>query len=403
MKNIIYLISLISLLLVGCDREIETKEFPVILTLNVIDNNTTGATFRGEALKVGLTPTTSYGFIWNSEEPTMAKSYKVILGTDLEKGVFSCRISDSLCNGVDYYIKAFATYESKTVISNTVVLHSQGSKNIPWSRVLTKFYLPGWQNPYGSSNNIYGHVLYQNAAAFTYDPEKNKFSASAKFPYSGNTGTNYTSVNLVNTQYFFNNINSNLYKLSDDKWSVQTTIPFSYGTFEGYYHGYAVDGNILILSSYKSYIYFPKTNKWEERAALPENFGNYSIGGTDLDGKAYMMTNTKNICEYDPETDVWKLLTKYPDISNDKICAFSYRNKLYFGLGLKPGTDYNWIDKNLWSYDLTTSKWKLACILPVDVTFDSLFSFRIKDNFYFASNNSGEHFDLYKLDMSKLK
>jgi len=402
MKNIIYLISLLSFLLLGCDQEIETKEFPVVLTLSVSNNNSSGATFRGELLKEGLSPTTSYGFIWNSVEPTINESYKVILGTKFVKGVFNCRFSDSLSSGVDYYIKAFATYDDKTVLGNTVVLHSQGSKNMPWSKVLTKINLPGIRNPYGCSNDIYGTVLFQDGAAYSYDPDKNKFSASAKFPNTGSSDIMYTSVNLDNTLYFFNNMYSNLYKLSDNKWSVNTKIPFSYSSFDGYYHSYAVDGNILILSSFKSYIYFPKTFIWEERAALPESFGNKTIGGTDLNGKAYLMTNTKNICEYDPKSDTWKLITKYPDISNDKINAFSYGNKLYFGLRLKHSSDFNLIDQNLWSFDLTTKKWELACILPAVVTYNFFFSFRIKDNFYFATKND-VYFELFKLDMSKLK
>jgi len=370
----------------------------VVLTRSVIDNNATGATFQGELVKEGLTPTTSYGFIWNSVEPNISRSYKVIVGTVLEKGVFKCRISSSLCQGVDYYIKAFATYDGKTVLGNTVLIHSKGIDDNPWSRTLVGFNLRGWAQPFGSSNDHSGHVLYPNGIAYTYDPDLNKFSASTEFPVSGNSGTRFTSINLDNDQYFFSDINRNLYKLSDDKWSVQSTFPFNYGNYYGFYHGYTVDGNILILSSYKSYIYFPKTNTWEERATLPENLG-YSIGGTDLNGKAYIMTASKNICEYDPKTDGWKFITKWSGFNEDHVCAFSYQNKLYFGF--KQGTGNNKIDKELWSYDLATNEWKLACLLPVDVTYGSLFSFRIKDNFYFATSRD-EHFDLYKLDMSKL-
>lgn len=221
----------------------------------------------------------------------------------------------------------------------------------------------------------------------------------------------YSSFTNLFTKRKQNFPNKNLYVLSDGNWSVQTTIPFNYYYFyDGSYYGFTVDNTIVILSAVNSYSYNLGTNTWEKRALLPHAFGTNIIVGTEMNGKAYLLTNSGTICEYDPKTNEWKLITEYVKYLNDKICAFSYKNKLYFGLGLKQNTESeldpdrttNWVDNELWSYDLTTNKRELACILPVDLHFGNFFSFRIKDNFYFGNRNT-TFYDIYKLDMSKLK
>jgi hypothetical protein len=395
---------LIVIFLISCDKQIDTKEFPVILTLNPTDIDSTGATFNGRLIKAGTNETTSYGFIWSLEEPNLDNSYKIITGSEIPEGVFTARVNFSLSRGFEYKIKVFATYNDKTVYGNTVKIISKGCDKSPWAKEISSVRLKDYQiRTYGFSDNNYGYVLFTvepEGDIFRYDPIKNQFSWAYKSPVAGYTSSTYTCVNLNDDQYFFDADDSNkLYKLHNGVWTLQSYSPFNYDSFGGYYHGYAVSGKILILSSAASYSYDPGSNSWQKKMNIPGiNYDIISIGGTDLNGIAYVMTTDKKIQKYDPDKDSWEYITSYPGYFKHNIIAFSHENKIYFGFSYS-----NTIDRSFWSFDISTKIWKETERFPLNISPTDIFYFYLKGKLYIGHHyvNSADTYELFSLDPSK--
>jgi hypothetical protein len=388
-------LTIVLLILASCDKEPEIKEFPLIKTLIPINIDETGATFRGELVLEGKKRTTSYGFTWSIQEPNVKASNKIILGRELSEGIFESRIDSLLGKGFEYKIRTFATYDDKTVYGNTVTFESKGSEKSIWSKELSDVPLEGWGRPYGWSDGENGYVIFQNAIVYRFDPVNISFARTGDFPISGNTGTTYTSIGVDNIQYVFSDHNRNLYQLDRGVWSVKTNTPFSYGYFGGYYHGYATLNQIFLLSSTQSFSYNLLTHLWQTKSAMPAQ--NYSIGGTDLNGFAYLMDYGKNIIKYDPEENTWQYISKFPaNFSFGKLIGFSHENTIFFGFCY----DRN-IEENFWGYNLTTNSWKEIELFPIDFDSGKIFHFYLKGKLYIGHSKTGIY-DIYSLDTSKL-
>lgn len=400
-------LTIVLFILVSCVKEPEIKEFPLIKTLNPINIDETGATFRGELVLEGKNKTTSYGFIWSIHEPNIKTSYKIVLGRELFEGIFETRIDSLLAKGFEYKIRTFATYDDKTVYGNTVTFASKGSEKSLWSKELTGISLEGWGTPYGWSDEENGYVIFQNAKAYKFDPEKVQFSRIVDFPESGNSGTRYTSIAIDNIQYVFSDIDKNLYQFDGEAWSVKSNTPFYYGSFVGYYHGYSTLNQIFLLSSAQSFSYNPETNLWQTKSAMPAQ--NFSIGGTDLNGFAYVMDCGKKIRKYNPQEDTWQYISTFPgnfpegsvqfNRYDGKIIGFSHDNNVYFGFSHDNYVDE--IEESIWGFNLSTNSWKEIETFPNDLTSGNTFYFFLKGKLYIGHGYSG-NYDIYLLDTSKL-
>jgi hypothetical protein len=383
------------------DEEPEAREFPIIRTMAATDVNASGATLRGELVKKGDTPTTVYGFLWSTDEPLLNGAKKITLGEDIGSGSFGARVDHSLAKGIDYNIRAFAMTDDQTIYGNIVVLRSEGSTHCPWSLEMDGIQMNGWSHSYGSADNGHGYITFQSSEIYVFDPEKNEISKSANFPEPGNSGTRFTAVTVGNSQYFFSDTDRILYKHTSGTWSQESYVPFYYGYFGGYYHGYAIGSNIYILSSTQSYMYNLQTKTWQSRAKIPMGYGGYSVGGTDLAGKAYVMTTDKNIWEYNAEADSWIIKTKFPGSLHDKIVSFSHGDKIYFGLSHHDHTADDWIDESFWSYDPKLDRWETLMNFPVEKQNADLFFFSLKGKLYIGNGRSS-NYQIWKFDPSKI-
>jgi len=403
MKYKILLISLIIPFLSGCEKkEPFTMEFPIIKTLDAVDIDQSGATFQGELVKGGKTPITSYGFVWDTKDPNIDNSFKVVLGKDINSSTFKVRIDSTIANGLEYNVRTFAIYGDKTVYGNNIKFISKGSAQSAWSLEMTNVALNGWAESYGCANSESGFIIFQSSEAYSFDAEKNKISESTHFPLPGNTGTRFTSIAIGNIQYFFSDINRYLYKLQTGSWVQQSYVPFNYGNFGGYYHGFAVSDSIFILSTAQSYMYSLKTNLWQIKAKLPMGEAGWSVGGTDVNNKAYVITTDKNIWEYNPGSNTWINKTKYPGILQDKIISFSFNGKLYFGLSYHDhDEDTNWLDRKLWIYDPVLNIWSNGEEFPMELSSGDLFFFFVKSKLYIGHGLSGKY-NIWKFDPSKI-
>ena len=87
----------------GCTKDalIQSKSYPSIITKNVSNIDSLGATFEGSVLDYGEVEITDFGFILNDgksdyqfsiQKTSTLKEFKMRIETDLEKGVtYSCR------------------------------------------------------------------------------------------------------------------------------------------------------------------------------------------------------------------------------------------------------------------------------------------------------------------------
>lgn len=401
MQYKILLISLIFPFLYSCENELpDAREFTIIRTLDVVEIDSTGATFQGELVKKGTIPITSYGFVWDTKDPNINNSNKVILGVDLNISTFNVRIDSSLVKGLEYNVRTFATYgDNKIVYGNIIKLVSKGSTKSAWSLEIKDIKLERWAESYGCSNNETGYIIYQNSNVYSFNPEKNEISKSANFPLSGNIFTRFTSVSIGNILYLFSDINRNLYKLQAGSWTQQSNVPVNYGNFVVHCYGFAVSDSIFILSPYLSFMYQVNSNLWQIKASLPSG---PIRGGTNINNKAYVMTLGKNLWVYDTNSDTWITKTKYPGILHDKIISFSFNGKLYFGLSHHDHSENsNWFDRKLWIYNPVLNTWSSTQDFPMDLSSADLFFFSINGKLYIGHENN-ETYNIWKFDPSKI-
>lgn len=400
MKNILILLLLPLAFITGCkDAEPDAREFPIVLTSSPKDVDETGATFQGELIHEGKIPATSYGFVWGIKDQMVESSNKIILDQNPASNLFSIRIDHALAKDVEYQIRAFATSGDITVYGNTISFVSKGSSQNGWTIVDSAVNIG---NPfYSCSDTEYGYVIHESSKVNRFDPATNKFSGIEDFP---NTiySLQFMSVTSGTSQYLMYTNYGSLYKLAGGNWSIQSRIPFQSWLFTGYYQGLSANNKIYILSSYQSFMYDPDTDVWQSIARLPIESGS-SNGGTTLNGKAYVITTDKSLWEYNPETDKWTLKTQYPGNLGDHLAAFSYKEKIYFGISSISQEATLLVDKRLWSYDLASDKWISMEEFPVDHIYGGLFYFFLKDYLYVGMENSGisNTYTLWKYDPSK--
>jgi hypothetical protein len=400
MKRLPLLLLLLTVIF-GCKDVLpDAKEFPVIHTDSPKAIDETGATFQGEIIVAGKSPATSYGFFWGIKDPKIEKSNKITLDENPSSNSFSIRIDHALAKDVEYKIRAFATSDDITVYGNAVNFTSKGSSNNGWTIIDSAVNIG---DPfYSCSDTENGYVIHSSSKTDRFDPVTNKFSGIADFPariYS----LQFMSVTSGTSLYFMYTNYSNFFRLVDGEWTWQTKIPFESWLFTGYYQGLSVNNKIYILSSYQSFMYDPVTYEWQSKARLPIEVGT-SNGGTTLNGKAYVITTDKNLWEYDPAADKWIIKTQYPGALGDRLAAFSYKEKLYFGLSSVSQQGTHLVDSLLWCYDLTSNKWTVREKFPTDHIYGRLFSFFLKNNLYVGIENSGynNNYTLWKYDPSKV-
>jgi hypothetical protein len=370
------------------------------MTLDPTDVNSSGATFNGEIVQEGIVPHASYGFLYDTKDPDINNSFKVVLGEGINSASFKVRIDTALVNGLEYSVRAFAVYSNKTVYGNIVKFVSKGTSKSAWSLEMSDVVMDGWFESHGFSDNVSGYILFQSSDMYSFNPEKKEIYKSVNFPFTGNSGTLFTGATVGAGHYLFSSINSYLYKLQSGTWSYQSNVPFKYGNFGGYYHGFSVSDSIFILSTYKSYMYNLQTNAWQAKSILPVGYTGWSVGGTEIKNKAYVMTTDKKIWEYNTNTDSWIMKTVYPGVFYDRIIAFSFNNKIYVGLS---SHDYyvesNWLDKKFWIYDPVLNKWSRSHDFPAYVDSGDLFYFVIKSKLYVGDGRSGKY-RIWKFDPS---
>jgi IPT/TIG domain len=126
LKNLYIVFFLV--ILIGCQEEITSREYPRLKTLKVSDISGTGATFSAEVIFRGNFETINYGFIWALyEDPSIDDNERVIFSGNLQTTKFSARIPTTLEKGETYYVKSFIQTDDYMVYGPDVKFLSLGS------------------------------------------------------------------------------------------------------------------------------------------------------------------------------------------------------------------------------------------------------------------------------------
>jgi len=148
-------------------------------------------------------------------------------------------------------------------------------------------------------------------------------------------------------------------------WKELASLP------EGYNGGEAVSLNneVYFLAgrteTTRSVAYFyklnPKTNNWVKLADVPKPATNFSLAV--VKGKIYaiggdIFQNANR--EYDPETDIWKILEPMPTARQHINCGV-YENQIYIAGGL---TSWKNITQKHEVYDVLSNSWSEKAAIP---------------------------------------
>ena len=115
-----YLITLLLLVLFGCtEKYFQDRDFPVLLTLDPYEIDSTGATFRAELVFDEQFNSDSYGFLWGVTESDIVTSNRIQVGEVISEKNFQVRIDTLFPKGITYFVKSYATFSGRTVYGNT--------------------------------------------------------------------------------------------------------------------------------------------------------------------------------------------------------------------------------------------------------------------------------------------
>jgi hypothetical protein len=390
---------LILFLLVSCGYELPVEqEFPILKTLEVLDIDDSGVTFRGELIRMGKSEISSYGFVWDVYDPDNVTSNKVVVGSSISLGSFEKRINNGISNGIKYQVRAFVIYSNKTVYGNPTIFESKSNKS-QWSLGASGIDLEGNTMPLACTDNKYGYVIFQGSELFLYDSKENKFIAGTNSPMSGDLFTIINAASGGNSPYIFFSGIPNLYRLDKGSWSFQSNIPLSLITPFNYYYCLQYSNKVYFLSALLSAIYDIENDLWIDRKRIPINQAVAIAGVTNAD-KAFVLTSDKNIWEYNLIDDTWSKRTVYPGKLRSKIVSFFYDNKLYFGLSYGNFSNSDKMERGFWSYDLANDQWQIQEVFPGNYKYN-LFHFFLNNKLYMGHGNSSNPYDLWVFDPAK--
>jgi len=353
MDNKAILILLVAVFMQSCKNdEPILRDFPMINTLSVTNIDSTGATFRGELQKRGKISTTSYGFLWDMNDPTFTSSHRAIVGTNLQGGTFEFRLDSSIFNTYGYKVRTFATYGKNIVYGNIQSFTSKGNKTSPWSLMIDT---PNVEISYSNSINSFvsdgnGYIIDNSYSKnYIYTPQNSSISIShdSRIPiFSANV------FELNNILYTYNINDNYMYKYENKIWNK---IPSSFQIINNYWFSnfseIVISNYFFLIDNYTIYKYDLNSNIWSQ--TFSTFYYGSIIGKTVLNNNAYFLTSNSAVLEFNPNNNTFKIITQYPGVILDKVESFSYNNKIYFGLGIQNG-----LYTDLWAYDLGSNTWQ---------------------------------------------
>lgn len=121
---------ILSLQIASCEKDVESqREYPRIKTLDVVNIDNSGATFRGEIVSQGNCPVEKYGFVWGTKENLSVNTHDFIETANGNADIyFELRAGRVMEAHKDYYVRAFVKVNEKVIYGDVVSFVSLGSE-----------------------------------------------------------------------------------------------------------------------------------------------------------------------------------------------------------------------------------------------------------------------------------
>lgn len=118
------------------DAVISTKDYPYVLTHEIVHSDSTGTTLKGEIFGSNKESVIEYGFVWGTGHTPTLDDFKYTFYENDFTGIFQKKITYDLILLSKYNARAYAKIKSSVIYGNIISFSSQGS-SIP---IIDDFY-----------------------------------------------------------------------------------------------------------------------------------------------------------------------------------------------------------------------------------------------------------------------
>lgn len=385
---------LICLLITGCNKEahLASKEYPYLITQDVIENDTTGVIFSAKLLFKGNEEIIDYGFILINNE--IENEYKISILNESSIEDFQIKFSTNLEKGKNYTYRGYIQTSEHIILANKVSFTSQGSviptvssffpKEGPDRTVVTitganfgitkdfiKVFVNNIESDIVSLKN--DSIIFQtpfdtyfgNANISLKAGSKTVIidgtfkilgpvidSISKKEGHSGDILTiwgKYLNRNFPYVTVNFGNYSSEVLLHSENK--IDFIIPIPFYTYNNLLTDQMLPIQIRNGRKTISYNNFIIRRSWEKKANPPFiSFGVYE-DCVSYNNKGYCLNN--NLFEYNPDLNSWSNVSAFPGGDSQNYLSVVYGDK-FFKIG---GSNYLGKIYDFWEYDFITKNW----------------------------------------------
>jgi hypothetical protein len=335
----------------SCRKDaVPDTDYPFVVMEDFTDITSTGATFNARIANTGTQRVMDYGFVWTSgeEKPSLNNAF-VSLGKNIGEGSFSSRVQNDLRANFKIQVRAYVKTEKMVVYSNTRSFLSVGCSS------------PVIETVYPDSGTT-GKLITITGDYFSSDPKGNTVL------FGSSTGSVIRSTS--DTIFVKCPVTENTVSV---KISVETGGKQVYD-----------EGSFKLMAPF---------------TRLSNNFDIYRPSGTSftVNSKGYVClgeTSSKNMWEYDLNTNQWTGKAMFPASSRRVPIGFAIGNKGYVGLG---HDGVSTMFKDLWEYDPVADSWTRMADFPGDLRmympFYRYFVLNNKLYMYVTSENQFWEFD----------
>lgn len=219
---------------------------------------------------------------------------------------------------------------------------------------------------------------------YQYNSTTNTWAQKNDFPGTARLDTSGFSIGSKGYVCFGSDNNVSLkdlweYDPQTDQWTRKTDFP---GTERMLATVMIINQKAYVTGGYTTegykadvWEYDPQTDKWTRKADFP-GIPRGSAAGFAIGNKGYMCTGiipgsgwttTRELWEYDTQTDTWAQKVDFPGAARGYAQGFSIGSKGYIGLGLLQigsGGNSLTLTKDLWEYDPAANVWTQKLSIP---------------------------------------
>nr|NQU93510.1 hypothetical protein [Bacteroidota bacterium] len=423
MKQFSGILVLIFLTLSGCekDAELQPKDYPYLITLEVTDINPTGVRFNAEVLVYGLDSIIDFGFVWyNNESQYHYSLYDHEGNTDN----FTAKVQNNLVANQYYQCRAYIETTNQLVTGNEVGFTSSGS--LPPEIVdffpdtvtdgmsvtlVGKYFSPIVSNNEVTVNDISAEVVsasndtiifimpemaFQGNAAIKLSLNNQTISAPRTITIIGpeihtlsideaQSGTYIT----VEGKHFLQGGNDLKLYFSDQEAEILDTIDKALVVVvpppkNNYFDN--VPATVKIVAGLKTNYYsggFNILKSWYQHEPPPFTWNN-EYGAFSYNGKGYILEiDSKQLYEYRPGNDHWYAISDYPGERFDRSVHLVFDDHVMIMGGV---VSYSNKVRYVWVYNFTNNQWTQKPDLPFD--FFRATHFRLNDLDYIITSEA---------------